>query len=189
MARQPYSERMALNSPKGRAGRPVTNAETARIAERRAEVAAMLLEHRTYREMAQRLDCSAATIAEDVKAVREEWHQRAGAHYGTWLAEESAKLDAIEATVLPKACAGDLRAVDRQLALMARRARLHGLDQPEAVAEWQSRQRSPASEPEREEMPKTLGELFGVDEAGARELAKVIHLRAKESGNGQRETG
>jgi hypothetical protein len=120
----------------------------------------MLLEHRTYREMAQRLDCSAATIAEDVKAVREEWHQRAGAHYGTWLAEESAKLDAIEATVLPKACAGDLRAVDRQLALMARRARLHGLDQPEAVAEWQSRQRSPASEPEREEMPKTLGELF-----------------------------
>jgi hypothetical protein len=182
---------MALNSPKGRAGRPITNAETARIAERRAEVAAMLLEHRTYREMAQRLDCSAATIAEDVKAVREGWHQRAGVHYGTWLAEESAKLDTIEATVLPKACAGDLRAVDRQLALMTRRARIHGLDQPEAVAAWQSRQRAPASEPDDggRPLPKTLGELFDVDEAGARELAKEIHMRAKQSGNGQRETG
>ena len=89
------SARMALNSPKGRAGRPITNAETARIAERRTEVAGMLLEHRTYREMAQRLDCSAATIAEDVKVVREEWHQRATDDYGAWLAEEMAKLDSL----------------------------------------------------------------------------------------------
>jgi DNA-binding CsgD family transcriptional regulator len=147
MAPQPYSERMALNSPKGRAGRPITNAETARIAERRAEVAALLLEHRTYREMAQRLDCSAATIAEDVKAVREVWRQRASEDYGAWLAEETAKLDAIEAALLPGACAGDFRAVDRQLALMARRARIHGLDQPEAVAVWQSRQRPHEPEP------------------------------------------
>jgi hypothetical protein len=164
MAHQPYSERMALNSPKGRAGRPVTNAETARIAERRAEVAGMLLEHRTYREMAQRLDCSAATITEDVTVVRAEWHERATDDYGAWLAEEMAKLHSLERVMLPQALAGQTRAVHAVLGVMTRRAKLLGLDRPERMQVT-----TPPEEPSR-----TLAELFGIFDGDERALARVV---------------
>jgi uncharacterized protein YerC len=130
---QSYSERMALNSPKGRAGRPVTNAETARIAERRAEVAAMLLEHRTYREMAQRLDCSAATITEDVKSVREAWRERYASHYYEHAAEELAKLERVEHRLWPQIEDGKPAAIETWIKLSRRRAQLLGLDKPERV--------------------------------------------------------
>jgi DNA-binding CsgD family transcriptional regulator len=124
---------MALNSPKGRAGRPVTNAETARIAERRAEVAGMLLDHRTYREMAELLYCSAATITEDVKSIREAWRERYLSHYHEHAALELAKIDQVERKLWPQIDDGKLAAIETWIKLSRRRAQLLGLDKPERV--------------------------------------------------------
>jgi hypothetical protein len=64
---------------------------------------------------------------------------------------------------------------------------LPGLDRSERI-EAVVASSTPAS---RSELPKTLGELFGVDEQGAREMAKVIHMAAKRKagGDGHRATG
>ena len=108
--------------------------EGVRVERRRLNVAAMLVEHRTYREMAAALDCSAATIVVDVKHVREEWRERYGADYATHVAEEVAKLDALEAQLWPelRAPAGvRLGIVDRLLAVAQRRSVLLGLNRPE----------------------------------------------------------
>jgi hypothetical protein len=150
-------------------------AEATAIETRRVQVAEGLMRHETYREMAQVLGVSAATVNEDVKAVRAEWHERAADDYGAWLAEEMAKLDSLERVMLPQALAGQTSAVHAVLGVMNRRAKLLGLDRPERMQVT-----TPSEEPSR-----TLAELFGVSDGDERALARVVCAQAKQVRNGE----
>jgi hypothetical protein len=118
-------------SPKGRAGRPVTNAELAKIEVRRHQVAAMLLEGRTYREIGEASGVSPATIAEDVKHVREEWKARNAEDFSDLLAFECAKSDRLEARLWPEINRGRPWAFEAFVKISRRRGRLLGLETPE----------------------------------------------------------
>jgi hypothetical protein len=121
------------------AGGAAKGAELNKIEQRRLDVASMLASHYTYREIAARLGVVSSTVSEDVRAIREQWRERATADYGSVLGEEMAKLDLLEHELLPKALSGEpeggvnLRAVDRVLAIHDRRARMLGLDSPSRV--------------------------------------------------------
>jgi hypothetical protein len=120
-------------------GGPATGDELNRIEQRRREVAALVAAHWNYREIATRLGVASSTVSDDVKAIREQWRQRATEGYASFLAEEIAKLDLLEHELLPRALSGgpeggvDLAAVDRVLAIRDRRARMLGLDSPSRV--------------------------------------------------------
>lgn len=101
------------------------------IADRRRRVAELRLQHHTIAEIAERLGISKATASTDLSAVREEWAERRSATYEEWVAEEIAKIDRLERTLLPAAIAGEYPAVDRIVSLMDRRARMLGLDKPQ----------------------------------------------------------
>jgi hypothetical protein len=118
-------------SPKGRAGRPVTNAEQAKIEARRSHVAAMLLEHRTYREIGEAAGVAASTVAEDVKHVREEWKARNAEEFHELVALECAKLDRLERRLWPEIDKGRSWAFEAFVKVSRRRGRLLGLDTPE----------------------------------------------------------
>lgn len=110
-----------------------TVANTEQLAQRRAQVAALRLMHYTQKEIADRLGVTQPTISTDLKAVRDEWAERRDEHYTEWVAEELAKLDALEKTWLPRALSRDAddKALTKVLQIMERRARMLGLDQPE----------------------------------------------------------
>ncbi len=122
--------------------RPMTGKTARAIAktereQRRAHIAVLLMKHWTYAEISREIGVSQGTVTNDVACIRRNWRERAGAAYDILVAEETAKLDALEREVLPKALAGNkedggpsLWAVDRALAIMDRRARLLGLDRP-----------------------------------------------------------
>lgn len=103
------------------------------IAQRRRQVATLRLAHFTQEEIAERLNVSRTTITADLKAIRDEWAERRSAAYQEWVAEEIAKLDALERAWLPRALSQipDEKAVTKVLSIMDRRARMLGLDQPE----------------------------------------------------------
>jgi hypothetical protein len=143
--------------------------------DRGVRVAEGLLRHETYRSMAQRLGVSAATVTEDVKAVRAEWHKRAADDYEAWLAEEIAKLDSLEQAMLPQALTGQTRAVHAVLGVMTRRAKLLGLDRPERM--------QVTTTPEKPS--RTLAELFGVSDGDERALARVVCAQVRQVGNGE----
>ena len=68
-----------------------------------------------------------ATINGDIAALRRDWQLRAARNVNEWIAEELAKLDALEAVAWSEK---DLRTV---LASMKRRADLRGLDAPKRL--------------------------------------------------------
>lgn len=121
----------------------VTPEQQLAIDQRRARVAVMLVQGLSYREMqAQEGRTTGArppglgTIQRDVQAVRQQWQDRAVLAYDEWVAEELAKLDAVERNVLVDAQGrGDdrLEAARTFTRLSARRARLLGLDKPTKV--------------------------------------------------------
>jgi hypothetical protein len=85
----------------------------------------------TYREIGRELGCSEQRAHQIVT----EELQRLNARRGEAAAEvcrlELERLDAMLAGLWPKAKKGDARAVEKVLAVMARRAKLLGLDAPE----------------------------------------------------------
>jgi hypothetical protein len=99
----------------------------------------LLAAHWTYREIADHLGVSHGTVGNDAAAIREEWKRQANRDFDAHVAEELAKLDQLERSVVPEALAGAadqgplLPAVDRELAIMRRRAKLLGLDRPMRV--------------------------------------------------------
>lgn len=101
---------------------------------RREQVATLRLQHLTQEQIADRLGVSMATVSRDLQAVRDEWAERRTQRYEDWVAEEIAKLDAMEKTWLPAALNGrelNANAVRQVLAIMDRRARMLGLDKPQ----------------------------------------------------------
>ncbi len=105
-------------------------AKRAELEQRREKVAELVLAKVPQREIAERLDVSHGAVCDDVRALRRAWTDRAYMAFDAHVAEEVAKLDRLEATVLPKAFDGDLNAADRAVKIMDRRARLLGLDGP-----------------------------------------------------------
>ena len=110
---------------------PKTTADRDRVAERRTQVAALLLASRTQREIADTLEVSVGTVNADVQAIRAEWAERRATSYDEWVAEQLAVLDRLQRSMLPVAVTGNSGAVDRVLAIMDRRTRLLGLDKPQ----------------------------------------------------------
>jgi hypothetical protein len=76
---------------------------------------------------------SHGTVINDVAAVHELWRARAAKTYDEYIAEQLAVLDGLEAAVMPAALEGEVAAVDRVLAIEARRSKLLGLDRPTRV--------------------------------------------------------
>lgn len=101
------------------------------LATRRRKVAELRLQHWTESEIAEALGVSQPTISRDLAHIRDEWREERVRSYDDWVAEELAKLAALERTLLPEAILEGGQAVDRVLSVMDRRARLLGLDKPQ----------------------------------------------------------
>ena len=101
------------------------------IAHRRRRVAELRLQHYTECEIAEAVGVAQSTVSRDLAAIRDEWLERRMTAYDDWVAEELAKLDELERSLLALALAGQTSAVDRVLGIMDRRAKLLGLDKPQ----------------------------------------------------------
>jgi hypothetical protein len=99
-------------------------------AERRVRVSALLIAKKTHREIAAIEQVSVSTIVSDVAVVRAAWVERSAQLYGPVLAEEIAKLDAMERGLAPRAMLGEESAITVMLRIAERRSKLLGLDQP-----------------------------------------------------------
>lgn len=102
----------------------------AEIESRRPRVSQLLLAGKTYREIAEFLGVGLGTIHRDVKAIRESWREEQRISTDAWVTQELARLAKLEGPAVSQALEGSLRAVDRCLRIMERRARLLGLDAP-----------------------------------------------------------
>lgn len=118
-------------------GRPKSGPDPA-VEERRRRVATMLLSGGSGRQIAEAVGVSHTTIQRDIAAIRAEWHDIAQRSYDDWLAEELATLALLQRQMLPMAMgtgaadpADRQRAAAKVLDIMARRAKLLGLDAPE----------------------------------------------------------
>ncbi len=100
------------------------------IETRRIEVARMLLEGCSQREMAHALSVGPPTINRDVKAIRQEWQERRIELMDTVGAEDLARTDAAIVAIWKKVQDGQLGAVDRLVSLLQYRAKVLGLEAP-----------------------------------------------------------
>jgi DNA-binding Lrp family transcriptional regulator len=106
------------------------------IERRRLEVVKYMHGRYSYREIAAKMGCSAATVYRDVKGITEEWKKRYAATADEHLARYLASLDADECA-LRELMEGTLTVedrlavFDRVLKLMDRRAKALGLEVPE----------------------------------------------------------
>ena len=113
---------------------PVTKAQRAKIEQRRVAVASLLTARVPYRQIAERLDISIATVSRDVAALLAQWaREQRPDDRNRWRATELMKLDEMEMALTPQARRGHEGAVDRTLRIMERRAKLLGLDEPDQM--------------------------------------------------------
>ncbi len=75
--------------------------------------------------------CGYAHVSSTVRAVTAAIARVPAANVETLRIVEGARLDRLQVALWPKAAAGDLETIDRVLRIMARRARLFGLDAPQ----------------------------------------------------------
>ena len=121
-----------------RTGGPLGNSAAARMERerRREQVAELTLAHQSQRRIAEIVGVAVSTVGSDQEIIRRRHAERAAQSYEQLVAEETAKLDVIEARLLPTVLRVDplkgmnLWALDRWLGLADRRARLLGLDRP-----------------------------------------------------------
>lgn len=127
---------------KARAGIPANTIDRKlEIERRREQVAYLVMAHVPYREIAEMLGIGRSTVGDDVKQIRRLWQANAARHYSEHVAEEMAKLDAVERAWMPKATpmhplhspeeVAAAEAATRVLDRVARhRARILGLNAP-----------------------------------------------------------
>jgi Trp operon repressor len=106
--------------------------DEAAVAQRRRLVAALALKRLSGREIAAALEalpdeerpenCSVATIARDLKVLREEWAEARRALVDELIDEEVARLNELEKVWWPLAVKADREATDRVLAIQRQRA-------------------------------------------------------------------
>jgi len=98
--------------------------------QRRNMVAANLLSGLSYREMANALDVSIGTIANDVNALIKEWGRENIERISLHQHLQHARLNRLLNAVWKKATEGELASIDRAIRIEERRSRLLGLDAP-----------------------------------------------------------
>jgi uncharacterized protein YerC len=107
--------------------------EAATIERRREHVARLVLDENTYRTIAEQLDVSLATIADDVHALRDAYRERYAEDFAAHASIELAKLDRAVQVLWPQIDDGKLAAIETFVKISRRRAQLLGLDKPERV--------------------------------------------------------
>jgi hypothetical protein len=105
-----------------------TSAIRVRAAERSAQIMELRREGATYSAIASKIGITTARAHQVVLAELRRAHAAAAEATAAMVALELDRLDALTAACWPLAIEGDLRAVDRVLRIMARRAALLGLD-------------------------------------------------------------
>jgi hypothetical protein len=110
-----------------------STAEAAEIERRREAVARLILDGNTYRDIAEQLDVSLGTIADDVSELRDAWRERYAEDFAAHASIELAKLDRAEQVLWPQIDDGKLAAIETFVKISRRRAQLLGLDRPERV--------------------------------------------------------
>lgn len=111
----------------------VPQVKTDEILARRSRVAMLRLAHLTQAEIAQQVGVSVGTVNGDLKAIRDEWAERAATSFEDWVTEELAKLDRLERAMLHQALQGNGAATEKVLSIMDRRAKMLGLNKPDKV--------------------------------------------------------
>jgi DNA-binding CsgD family transcriptional regulator len=112
---------------------PGRRKQMAQVAERRKQVATLMITGLSYREMAKMFGVSHVTIAKDVNALIKQWAADQKPEQVTrWRIKENLKLDRLERILAPR-LPNELQAVDRYLRVMERRAKLNGLDLPARI--------------------------------------------------------
>jgi hypothetical protein len=104
--------------------------EIAREARRRAVAAALLAGHTNLRAIAAELKVDHTTVGRDVRVIEARWRDENSRVIGIEKAKDLDRLDRLLAAFWPLALSGDLRAGDRVLAIIARRAATLGYDAP-----------------------------------------------------------
>lgn len=98
------------------------------IEQRRKLVAANLLAGLTYREIAQALGVSAATISNDVKEIRKEWQDRYAEDINHHIATQLRRYDVLLNAVWNDAKSGlNYQAIDRALTVLDKMNQLTGI--------------------------------------------------------------
>jgi hypothetical protein len=130
---------------------PERQAKLDRLRSRRRDALLLRLAGAGYAEIARLLHCSRTTAMYHVeRALKDAWRDPVE----QLLRLELGRLDRLQLGVWQKALAGDVEALDRVLKLMARRAKLLGLDAP---ARHEIREfGTPAAAPEPELTPEEL---------------------------------
>lgn len=103
------------------------------MAQRRATVAANLLAGATYREIADVLNVSPATVASDVKAIVQQWQEHYADTANQYLHIQYRRLDVLLNGIWDAARGGSLNHMDRVLSIIDRQSNLMGLTKLPAV--------------------------------------------------------
>ncbi len=107
-----------------------TSATRIQAAERRTQAMALRVEGRTFAEIGKALGCSEQRAHAIVTEELARLNARRAEQAGELTRLECERLDKLTAVLWPAATAGNVDAIDRLLKIMARRARLLGLDAP-----------------------------------------------------------
>lgn len=107
--------------------------------QRRELIGTLLLSKVSYRKMVDHIrerlgyEVSTGTIASDVAVLRNRWLARMTESYGGHVAEQMAYYDGLLRALTPRALQGEHNAVTDLLAVLDRRARLVGMEQPDRI--------------------------------------------------------
>lgn len=97
--------------------------------QRRQRVAVNLLAGMSYREIADALKVSPATICRDVEAMLKEWREARLATADEWATLQVKRLDRAINAIWGNVLGGDLAAIDRLQKLIEQQSRLLGFDE------------------------------------------------------------
>lgn len=108
------------------------------VAERRARVAAKMLQKLTPVVIARQMEIPVRTVWDDIARIREAWRESAVGDLAPRIGEQLATLEALKKTLqelLLKETATDplLRVIDRLIDVMEREAKLLGLNAPDEL--------------------------------------------------------
>lgn len=146
-----------------------TSADRFTAAERRAQAVELRMEGRTFDRIGAELGISRQRAYQLVSGALGKLQRETLDRVEEALALELERLDALQLAIYEKATAGDLRAIDRMLKIMERRAKLLGLDAPQKVA---------PTNPEGDRPYSTNARDMTPEERQAR-IAELLEVRAR----------
>lgn len=115
--------------------------------ERRAMIFELRRAGAGYKEIADKLGIGLATVHRHIHAGLAEWRMHSEQDAEAIIVLEESRLDRLLRALWPAASKGDLRAIDRAIRIMERRAAYRGLDAPKKVAPTDPGGTQPYSDP------------------------------------------